>query len=39
MAVVTTIDATQHVAPQVVYLNEEKVLPVPSPDGVWFFDT
>uniref|UniRef100_A0ACD5YFN0 Uncharacterized protein n=1 Tax=Avena sativa TaxID=4498 RepID=A0ACD5YFN0_AVESA len=27
------------VAPQAVFLNEEKVIPVPSPDGVWFFDT
>ena len=24
---------------QAVFLNEEKVVPVPSPDGVWCFDT
>jgi hypothetical protein len=35
MAVVSDIV----VAPQAVFLNEEKVIPVPSPDGVWFFDT
>jgi hypothetical protein len=34
MAIVNEI-----VAPQAVFLNEEKVIPVPSPDGVWFFDT
>jgi hypothetical protein len=34
MAVVSEV-----VAPQAVFLNEEKVIPVPSPDGVWFFDT
>ncbi|XP_073363708.1 uncharacterized protein [Aegilops tauschii subsp. strangulata] len=39
MAVITTVDTTQLAAPQQVYLNEEKVMPVPSPDGVWFFDT
>nr|XP_045084396.1 uncharacterized protein LOC123493968 [Aegilops tauschii subsp. strangulata] len=38
MAVVTTIDTSHLVAPQEVYLNEEKVMPVPSPNGVWFFD-
>jgi hypothetical protein len=27
------------VAPQAIFLNEEKVIPIPSPDGVWFFDT
>jgi hypothetical protein len=25
-------------APQAVYLNEEKVIPVPSIDGLWCFD-
>jgi hypothetical protein len=34
MAVVSEI-----IAPQAVFLNEEKVIPIPSPDGVWFFDT
>jgi hypothetical protein len=24
---------------QAVFLNEEKVIPVPSPDGLWYFDT
>jgi transposase InsO family protein len=36
MAVVTE---TVAVAPQAVFLNEEKVIPVPSPDGLWYFDT
>jgi hypothetical protein len=26
-------------APQAVYLNEEKVILVPSIDGLWYFDT
>jgi hypothetical protein len=34
MAVINEI-----VTPQAVFLNEEKVIPVRSPDGVWFFDT
>jgi hypothetical protein len=24
---------------EAVFLNEEKVIPVPSPDGLWYFDT
>ena len=39
MAVVTTVSTPQIAAPQEVFLNEEKVMPVPSPDGVWYFDT
>ena len=39
MAVVTEADRSTAVAPQAVFLNEEKVIPVPSPDGVWYFDT
>src|SRR3954465_15525691 len=39
MAVVDDISVSQIVAPQAVFLNEEKVIPVPSPDGVWVFDT
>jgi hypothetical protein len=34
MAVVT--ETAQH---QAVFLNEEKVIPVPSPEGLWYFDT
>jgi hypothetical protein len=38
MAVVTEADRIAAAAPQAVFLNEEKVIPVPSPDGVWYFD-
>ncbi|KAM0826297.1 hypothetical protein ACQ4PT_068956 [Festuca glaucescens] len=36
MAVVTE---TVAVAPQAVYLNEEKVIPASRTDGLWYFDT
>ncbi|XP_073357731.1 uncharacterized protein [Aegilops tauschii subsp. strangulata] len=39
MAMVTPGTAAEPVAPQAVFLNEEKVIPVPSPDGLWYFDT
>ncbi|XP_073362618.1 uncharacterized protein [Aegilops tauschii subsp. strangulata] len=39
MAMVTPGTAAGPVAPQAVFLNEEKVIPVPSPDGLWYFDT
>lgn len=39
MAMVMDVVTTEVVAPQAVFLNEEKVIPVPCPDGVWFFDT
>jgi hypothetical protein len=32
-------EVNEIVATQAVFLNEEKVILVPSPDGVWFFDT
>jgi hypothetical protein len=31
--------ATEVESQQAVFLNEEKVIPVPSPDGLWYFDT
>jgi hypothetical protein len=39
MAIVTEADRVAAVAPQAVFLNKEKVIPVPSSDGVWYFDT
>lgn len=39
IAMVTTATATASMSPQAVFLNEEKVIPVPSPDGLWYFDT
>lgn len=38
MAVVTTVSALEIVAPQAIFLNKEKVIPVPSPEGLWYFD-
>jgi hypothetical protein len=32
-------EVNEIVATQAVFLNEEKLILVPSPDGVWFFDT
>lgn len=39
MVMITDATPSQIVAPQEVYLNEEKVIPVASLDDVWFFDT
>ena len=39
MAVVTNVSTPELVVPQAVFLNEEKVIPVPSPDGLWYYDT
>lgn len=39
MVIVTESTASQIVASQTVFLNEERVFPVPSPDGLWYFDT
>jgi hypothetical protein len=34
MAVITEADRVADAAPQAVFLNKEKVIPVPSSDGV-----
>lgn len=39
MAMVTRVTASQIVASQEVYLNEERVMPEPTTDSVWCFDT
>ena len=39
MAMVTDVVTTEITTPQAVFLNEQKVIPFPSPNGVLFFDT
>jgi transposase InsO family protein len=39
MTQVCTVVHAAKDAPEEVYLNEERVIPVPSPDGIWYLDS